>query len=435
MPANRQSKPLLIRGGRIIDPVRGTDRVGDLAVVDGSIVADAPAGAVVFDAAGLIVGPGLVDIHVHLREPGGEHKEDIQSGCAAAAAGGFTTVACMPNTNPPLDRPGVIRQVRRRADQVGTCRVLPVAAITQGRIGKRLTDFRALLDAGAVAFSDDGDGVEDDGLMREALAQAREVDAVLIQHCECKAVSAGGVLNCGPTAEALGLPGIDPRAEEAMLERDLDLVRQTGARYHAAHVSTKGSIDLVRQAKADGLPVTAEVCPHHLLLTEEACAGGDPVFKMNPPLRTAADVAACVEALLDGTLDCLVTDHAPHTEAEKAVGFPQAPFGVIGLETALAVVGTELVGADRLDWPAFLSRLSCNPLRIIGLDQPSLAPGQPADLCVIDPAAEATISPEMLRSRSRNCPFVGRRVSVLPVGTVWRGQLTYLRQDHRWRMP
>ena len=435
MPANRQSKPLLIRGGRIIDPVRGTDRVGDLVVVDGSIVADAPAGAVVFDAAGLIVGPGLVDIHVHLREPGGEHKEDIQTGCAAAAAGGFTTVACMPNTNPPLDQPGVIRQVRRRADQVGTCRVLPVAAITEGRAGKRLTDFRAMLDAGAVAFSDDGDGVEDDGLMREALAQAREVDAVLIQHCECKAISAGGVLNRGSTAEALGLPGIDPRAEEAMLERDLDLVRQTGARYHAAHVSTKGSIDLVRQAKADGLPVTAEVCPHHLLLTEEACAGGDPVFKMNPPLRTAADVAACVEALLDGTVDCVVTDHAPHTEAEKAVGFRRAPFGVIGLETALAVVGTELVGAGSLDWPAFLSWLSCNPLRIIWLDQPSLAPGQLADLCVIDPAAEATISPEMLRSRSRNCPFLGRRVSVLPVATVLGGRLTYLHPDHHWRMP
>lgn len=430
------SASVVIRGGRVIDPARRYDRIGDLAVVDGRIAEHAPAGTPQLDAAGLIVCPGLFDPHVHLREPGGEHKETIETGCAAAAAGGFTTVACMPNTTPPLDNPEDIERVVARADQLGTCRVLPVAAITRGRAGKELTDFAALRSAGAVAFSDDGDGVEDQAVMHQALLRAKAIGAVLIQHCEFKSLAAAGVLHRGPTAEALGLPGIDPAAEVAMIERDLRLVRQTRARYHVAHISTARSVELVRQAKAEGLPVTAEVCPHHLLLTDRDCAGADPNFKMKPPLRPAEDLRACIEAVLDGTIDCLVTDHAPHTAAEKAVGFPEAPFGIVGLETIVALLGSELVEAagGGLDWSGLIARLSHNSFAVLGLPTPALLPGRVADLCLIDPRGDWTITPGDFLSRSSNTPFGGRRVSARPVATVLAGRFTYLHPTERARL-
>lgn len=425
---------LRIHGGQIIDPVRGVDQVGDLAVVDGRIADRAPAGARVFDASGLIVCPGLVDIHVHLREPGGGHKETIETGCTAAAAGGFTAVACMPNTNPALDNTETVKWVLDRARQVGRCRVLPVAAITRGRAGKEVTDFAALRSAGAVAFSDDGDGIEDEAVMREALLQAKATGAVLIQHCEFKSLSAGGVMHQGPTADALGLPGIDPRAEEAMIERDLALVRETGARYHVAHLSTAGGVELVRRAKADGLPVTAEVCPHHLLLTDRDCAGGDPSFKMNPPLRGREHLEACVEGLLDGTIDCLATDHAPHTDNEKAVGFADAPFGIVGLETIVALIGTKLVGPGRLDWGAFVALLGRNPRSVLGLPPPELGAGAVADISVIDPAGEWMIRPAEFASRGRNTPFGGHGVTVRPAATFLGGSLSHLHARYQDRL-
>ena len=424
----------VIRGGRIIDPVRGFDRIGDLAVVDGRIATGAPVGAPAFDASGLIVCPGLIDLHVHLREPGGEHKETIDTGCAAAAAGGFTAVACMPNTDPPLDNPDTIATVLDRARRAGTCRVLPVAAITRQRAGREVTDFAALRSAGAVAFSDDGDGVEDEAVMAEALRRAKAVDAVLIQHCEFKSLSAGGVMHRGPVAESLGLPAIDPAAEEAMIERDLRLVRRIGARYHVAHVSTARSVEMVRQAKAQGLPVTTEVCPHHLLLTDRDCAGGDPNFKMSPPLRSAEDVQACREGVLDGTIDCLVTDHAPHTAREKAAGFLSAPFGIVGLETIVALLGSDLVGPGLLDWDALIARLSSNSCAVLGLPTPDLRPGRVADLCLIDPNADWNISPADLVSRSVNTPFGGRRVSVRAVATVLAGRFAHLHFTERGRL-
>ncbi|MHC4610916.1 MAG: dihydroorotase, partial [Planctomycetota bacterium] len=431
------SASMVLRGGRIIDPVRGYDRVGDLAVVDGCIAARPPVGgkrAPEFDATGLIVCPGLIDLHVHLREPGGEHKETIKTGCAAAAAGGFTAVACMPNTTPPLDNPELVAMVADRAREAGTCRVLPIAAITRGRTGQELTDFAALRSAAAVAFSDDGDGIEDDAVMREACIRAAALGAVLIQHCEFKSLSGGGVMHEGPTAEALGLPGIDPAAEEAMLERDLEFVRETRARYHVAHISTSRSVEFVRQAKAQGLPVTAEVCPHHLLLTERDCASGDPDFKMNPPLRTAADARACREAVLDGTIDCFVTDHAPHTGDEKSAGFLEAPFGIVGLETIVALLGSELVGPGLLDWNGLIARLTCNSCAVLGLPMPSLLPGRAADLCLIDPQTDWNISPSEFVSGSANTPFADRRVSVRPVATLLAGRLAHFHPAERARL-
>jgi len=432
-----QGASLLIRGGRIIDPARHVDARGDLLILDGRI-ADPTSrsnGAVPeFDARDLLVCPGLFDMHVHLREPGGEHKETIATGCAAAAAGGFTAVACMPNTRPPLDDPELVAGVIHRAEQAGLCRVFPVAAITRGRLGKELTDFVALAGAGAVAFSDDGDGVEDDAVMTEALRRAREADAVLIQHCEFKRLSAGGVMHRGPTAEALNLPGIDPAAEESMIERDIRLVARTGGRYHVAHISTARSVEMVRQAKREGLPVTAEVCPHHLLLTDRDCAGADPNFKMSPPLRTPEDVATCLEAVLDESIDCLVTDHAPHTSAEKAAGFREAPFGIVGLETAVGLLGTELVRPGRLDWSGFVRRMTCSAYSVLGLPAPTLTPGSRADLCLIDPNCDWTIDPARFLSRSHNTPFSGRRVTVRPVATLLAGRWTYLDADIQPRL-
>ncbi len=425
---------LLLRGGRLIDPASGRDEVGDLAIIDGRIAtADQADRLPVFDAAGLIVCSGLTDMHVHLREPGQEHKEDIASGCRAAAAGGFTTIACMPNTSPALDTPELVRRVIDRAAEVGVCDVRPIAAITRGRAGHEVTDFAALKEAGAAGFSDDGDGVQDDDVMLEALRRAAAVDAVVIQHAEVRSLAAGGVIHPGPAACALGLPTLDPRAETAMVERDLALVRQTGARYHLAHVSVAGTIDLVRRAKADALPVSAEVCPHHLLLTNEACAGGDPNFKTNPPLRSAADAAACRAGLLDGAIDCVVTDHAPHTAEEKASGFLRAPFGVVGLETCVAVLATELIGPGMLDWAGLVARMSCNPRCILGLDQQSLDTGAPGNVCVIDPDVSWVIDPAQFRSRASNTPFVGRRASARVALTIRRGRPTFIHADYRSR--
>jgi len=432
----------VIRGGRVIDPANGIDRVVDVVVADGKIVsvgapnAEAPAGPAI-DVRRLIVCPGLIDMHVHLREPGGEHKETIETGTRAAAAGGFTAVACMPNTTPAIDEPRWVEYVRARAEEVGACRVYPMAAITRGRRGRELVDMATLRGAGAVAFTDDGEGVEDDVIMREALRQAREIDVPVVQHCEFKRMSAGGVMHRGAVAERLGLPGIDPRAEEAMIARDIGLVRQTGGRYHVAHISTGRAVELVRKAKAEGLPVTAEVCTHHLLLTDEACEAGDPNTKMHPPLRGAADVEACREGLTDGTIDCLVTDHAPHTAEEKAKGFLEAPFGIVGLETALALnvramvtagasaCPASLVKTGLLSWSELIRRMSTAPAAILGVAGGSLSPGASADVTVIDPDLCWRIDPESFLSKSRNTPFAGWEVTGRAVLTLLAGGVTH----------
>ena len=409
---------VLLQGGRVIDPALPRDELADLAIVDGTIAESAPAGAHVIDAADWIICPGLMDIHVHLREPGQIHKETIETGTAAAAAGGFTFVACMPNTKPPLDDPKVIRDVLNRARNANHCAVGPVASITRGRAGRELTDFAALLKAGAVAFSDDGDGVEDDSIMRTAFERASELGAVLIQHCEYQSISAAGVMHLGALSERLDLPGLDPRSEEAMIERDIALCRETGGRYHVAHISTARSVELVRQAKRENLPVTAEVCTHHLVLTDEACANADPNTKMHPPLRSRADLEACRRGLLDGTIDCIVTDHAPHTPEEKAVGFLEAPPGIIGLETAVGLAARALIEPGLADWARLAAWFTTGPARVLGREVARIEPGATADLTLLAPQARWTVAPEQFASKGRNTPFAGWKLVGRAVGTI-----------------
>ncbi len=418
VPIIEDHSALLIRGGRLIDPAGGRDEIVDVAVVDGRIAESAPANAHVIAADGWLVCPGVRDIHVHLREPGQAHKETIASGTAAAAAGGFTYVACMPNTSPPIDQPDVVRWILDEARRHDLCAVGVVAAITRGRGGRELTDFTALQQAGAVAFSDDGTGVEDDDVMRAAFESAARLGAVLVQHCEYRHISAGGVMHLGEVSRLLGLPGLDPRSEEAMIERDIDLCRRTGGRYHVAHISTAKAVEMVRRAKAEGLPVTAEVCTHHLLLTDEACAAADPNTKMHPPLRPQPDVDACRHGLLDGTIDCIVTDHAPHAAAEKAAGFRKAPAGIVGLETAVGVAAAAMVTTGLADWPQLVHWFTAGAVRVLGGEPPSLAIGRAAEITLIDPHGAWVVVPDRFASLGRNTPFAGLTLPARARGTI-----------------
>lgn len=426
-----QLDTLVVRGGQVIDPVTGRDEIADVAITGGRLADSAPKGAKVFDASGCIVCPGLLDIHVHLRDPGFEHKETIETGTLAAAAGGFTFVACMPNTNPPIDTPETVRYVLDKARQAPHCDVGPIAAITHGRQGQQLTDFKALLEAGAVAFSDDGDGVSDDAVMREAFRLAAECGTVLLQHCEYRSISAGGVMHLGEVSKRLGLPGLDPRSEQAMIERDIALCRETPARYHVTHVSTARSVDLVRNAKADGLPITAEVCPHHLMLTDESCAGLDPNTKMHPPLRTSVDMEACRKGLVDGTIDCIASDHASHCSQEKSAGFLDAPPGIVGLETALPLAAKAMIETGLADWPALIAWFTVGPANVLGLSAPSTLTGTPANLTIIDPGLAWTVDPERFASKGRNTPFAGWEVTGKALATI-RGRRMSLSDSDRF---
>jgi len=423
-----QTLSILIKNGRVIDPSQQLDRIGDVLLADGKVKQIGKLSAMadqVIDARGLIVCPGLIDMHVHLREPGDEEDETIASGGAAAVAGGFTAVACMPNTDPPLDNEAAVEFIYRQADRAGQCRVYPIGAVTKGRSGQELAEMGQMVRAGAVAFSDDGAGVANTGLMARAMQYVTMFDKPIIQHCEDPALSAGGVMNGGTMATKLGLPGMPAAAEELMLQRDLVLLRSSGTRYHAAHVSIAASVELVREAKRRGLPVTAEVTPHHLLLTEEACSQYDTNTKVNPPLRTRADVEACLAGVADGTIDCLVSDHAPHGAERKELEFLTAPFGIIGLETALPLFVKALVEPGLLDWPGLIERMTLRPARILGLSKGTLREGADADVTLIDPDAVWTIDVGAFRSKSRNCPFHGWRVRGRAAMTIVGGQIKY----------
>lgn len=422
------SRTILIRGGRVIDPSQEIDEVMNVVIAEGKIAAlggSAPAADTVLDAAGCLVTPGLIDMHVHLREPGEEEKETIETGTAAAAAGGFTAVACMPNTDPPLHSDSEIEFVLRQAARAASTRVYPVGAITKDRSGAELAEIGLMVRAGAVAFSDDGNGIADTGVCLRAMQYISMFDKLFIQHCEDPALARGGCMNAGVTATRLGLPGLPALAEEVMAQRDIALTAQTGVRYHVAHVSSRGTVELVRQAKHAGQAVSAEVCPHHLLLTEEACGNYDPNFKVNPPLRTQADVEACRAAVADGTIDCLVSDHAPHGRQDKEYEFQQAPFGIVGLETALALFIKALVEPGLIDWPRLVRAMSTRPAELLGVAGGTLKVGAPADVTVIDPECEWTIDAARFRSKSHNTPFDGWQVRGRAVATLVAGSFRH----------
>jgi dihydroorotase len=419
---------ILLRGGRVIDPAREIDTQADVLLSDGKVAAidrglSAP-NAKVIEVKDCWVVPGLIDMHVHLREPGQEYKENIQTGTAAAAAGGFTAVCCMPNTKPVNDTRAVTELIVQRAKEVGVVRVYPIGCITQGQKGETLADMGELQEAGCVAMSDDGHGVMNSEVMRRALEYSVSFRLPIIQHCEDNALSAGGPMHEGLASTRFGIRAQPAAAESAMLARDLELVALTGARYHAAHLSCAESMRLIREAKRRGLLVTCEVPPHNLMLTDEACATYDTNYKMNPPLRSAADLAALREALADGTIDAIATDHAPHSAVEKEVEFEQAANGVIGLETALALA-LELVQLGVLTPAKLVTRMSTAPAKILSLPGGNLAPGSPADVTVIDPKVAWTCDPTRFRSKARNTPFGGRAMRGRCALTVVGGRLVF----------
>jgi dihydroorotase len=421
---------LRIVGGRIVDPGR-FEGPGDILVTGGRIAAVTPPGGLpesgsqsrVIDARGKIVTPGLVDVHVHLREPGFEHKETVASGCLAAVSGGFTAVCCMANTRPVNDCPQVTELILARAAQAGLARVYPVAALTLGLEGRTLCDFAALKAAGAAALSDDGRPLLDSRLMRAALEQARELKLPVVSHSEDPFLAANGVMNEGPTARELGVAGIPNAAERIMVEREIALAELAGAPVHIAHVSTAESVRAIREAKGRGVPVTAETAPHYFLLTDEAVRRCGADAKMNPPLRSEADRLAVRQGLADGAIDCIATDHAPHAPQEKAAGLAEAPNGIIGLETALPTSLT-LVADGTLSLSALIARMSVVPARIFNLPC-GLQPGMPADVTLIDPDREFTIEASMFKSRSRNSPFIGMQVKGRAVMTIVGGRVVF----------
>jgi dihydroorotase len=421
---------LLIRNGRVVDPASATDGVRDILIRGSKVEAvrpkiDAP-GAETVEAAGLVVAPGFIDLHVHLREPGQTAKETILTGSRAAAKGGFTTVCAMPNTTPPHDHPEVIAFVTAEAGRAGLVRVLPVGALTKGLRGVELADFEALLKAGAVAFSDDGKCIQDEALMGRAMESARKVGSLVIDHCEDSALAAGGVIHDGAVSRRLGLRGIPSAAEDVMVARDIRLAEAVEARVHIAHLSTRGAAELVRAAKRRGVPVTAEVTPHHLLLTESSLEGRNPNFKMNPPLRGADDAAALLEAVRDGTIDVFATDHAPHPAAEKAAGIEGAPFGVVGLETAVSLLLDRLVGRNVLSLDRFVAMWTSRPAEVLGRGELGrVAPGAEADLTLLDLDRQVVVDSAAFASKGRNTPFEGWTLRGAPVLTVRGGRVIY----------
>lgn len=423
---------LLIRGGRVIDPSQGVDCIDDVLVRDGQVVAIGHSGALpigkadeTIDADGLVVTPGLIDMHVHLREPGREEDETIETGTRAALAGGFTSVACIPNTEPPIDTQAAVEFIHQKAARADTCNVFVVACVSRNREGKELAEIGQLVEAGAVAFSDDGAPVYDAELMRRAFEYCRMFDKPILAHEEVLELSRGGVMHEGLVSLVLGLGGMPAAAEEVMIGRDIALSDMTGGRLHAMHVSTAGGVELIRAAKKRGARVTAEACPHHFTLTDESLRGFDSNFKMSPPLRTAADVEAIIEGLVDGTIDCIATDHAPHAREKKMLELDRAPFGILGLETAVGLSVTRLVNTGRLGWPRLVEALSMLPAKILGLNRGTLRPGAVADITLIDPNLSWRVDANSFHSKSINSPFHGWTLQGRAVTTIVGGRVKY----------
>ncbi len=406
---------LLLRGGCLTDPVAGLDGVGDVLVEDGVITQvgadlEVDGEVEVIECAEKIVLPGLVDIHTHLREPGREDEETVQSGTRAAAHGGFTAICAMPNTDPICDTGSKVRFIVERAEERAVVRVYPIGSLTAGQRGEAIAEIGDMVGEGAVAFSDDGRGVQDAGMMRRVMDYAKAFKTVVISHCEDESLVGRGVVNEGVISTRMGLPGWPSAAEEVQVARDITIAELTGCRLHLAHLSTAGSVALVRAAKERGAPVTAEVTPHHLFLDEDALTGYDTHLKMNPPLRTSEDRSALLEALIDGTVDCIATDHAPHAAHEKEMEFEIAPFGTTGLETALSLITTELVDTGAMTWSDVARILAHGPRTCLGLEPVTLAEGSVADITVVDPEARVEVTKEWFESKSRNSAFLGRKL-------------------------
>ncbi len=425
---------LLIKHGRVVDPTQRLDEGLWVLIVDGKVARLAERiedrDAEVLDATGLVVAPGFVDVHAHLREPGFEYKETVATGSAAAVAGGFTAVCCMPNTQPVNDNAAVTEFIRGRAAAAGLARVYPIGAVSKGSQGEELAEMGEMARAGAVAFSDDGKPVHNAYLMRRALEYAQLFDVPVVDHCEDPNLAAKGVMHEGAVATRLGLRGIPAAAEEVMVARDVVLAELTGGRLHVAHVSTSGALDRVREGKAKGVAVTCEVTPHHLALTDQSVADSeyDTDTKVNPPLRSADHVAALVQGVLDGAVDCLATDHAPHHADEKVLEFDLAPFGAVGLETAVPVTYDLLVRRHKLPLRMFIALWSSNPVRVFGLPGGSLKVGSPADITLLDLEARLTVNPDRFRSLSRNTPFAGQRLKGWPAATLVGGKAVWRRE-------
>jgi dihydroorotase len=421
---------LLIQNGRVIDPSQQMDRIANLLVVDGRVAAfDVQPGVeqTIIDASGKIVCPGLIDMHVHLREPGKEEDETIESGTAAALAGGFTSIACMPNTEPTVDSQGVVDFIRHQAAQADNCNVFVVACVSKGREGKELAEIGQLVKAGAVAFSDDGDPIYNPELMRRAFEYCLMFDKPVLNHSEIRELTEHGVMHEGLTSLILGLSGMPAAAEDVMASRDIALAEATGGRFHLMHVSTAGSVDVVRRAKRRGVRVTTEATPHHFTLNDECLRSFDSNFKMNPPLRGKEHVEAVIAGLADGTIDVIATDHAPHAKEKKMQELDQAPFGVVGLETALGLVITKLIRPGHLDWQSAIQKMTINPARILGISKGTLAIGADADITIINPDVRWKVDPAEFRSKSTNSPFIGWELTGRADIVIVAGQVKFIR--------
>jgi dihydroorotase len=426
--------PLLIKNGRVIDPANQLDETCDILIADGKVAEVGHLnGAVektverVIDATGRLVTPGLIDIHVHFRDPGDEEEETIASGSTAAVAAGFTSVVCMPNTNPAIESETDVEYVHRKGRQTRKTHVYVMGAITKKREGVELAEMGMMAEAGARGFTDDGNGVQNSAVMLRAMKYAKMFDVVIAQHCQDNSFAGNGVMNAGYCSTVLGLPGMDALAEESMLWRDIQLVRKTQVRYHAQHISTVGSVELIRQAKRDSLPVSCEVTPHHLLLTEECCCTYDTNYKVSPPLRGQRDTDALKEAIREGLVDALATDHAPHLQSEKELEFLAAPFGIASLECALGLYVKALIEPKILDWPGLIRLMTASPARVIGIDKGTLTRGKQGDVTIIDPNTEWQIDVNNFLSKSRNCPYHGWKIHGKVEKTIVGGEVRFER--------
>lgn len=424
---------ILIENGRLVDPSQNIDSVASLYIEGGKIAgiglpADhLPGNIEKIDAAGRIVAPGLIDMHVHLREPGQEEDETIETGTAAALSGGFTSIACCPNTLPPLDTQASVELVRQLALRAGNCNVFPLCCISKERAGEELAELGILFEAGAVGCTDDGAPVSDSELMRRAMEYVLMFDKPILSHAESVPLDKGGVMHEGLVATLLGLRGMPAAAEDVMVARDIALAQTTGARLHIMHVSTEGAVSAIRRAKKRGVRVTAEVTPHHLTLTDEALRSFGTNFKMNPPLRSAEHVAACIEGLRDGTIDAIASDHAPHAAEKKLREITVAPFGIIGLETSLSLMIETLIAPEILSWPRLIEKMALRPAQILGLAKGTLQVGADADVTIIDPARIWTVTESELRSKSKNSPWLGREMTGRAVEVIVGGEIKLVR--------